>query len=32
MFVNPEDLNVNFFLPIFYPCLLENKADEETGS
>ena len=32
MFVNPEDLNVNFFLPIFYLCLLENEADEETGS
>ena len=29
MFVNPEDLNVDFFLPIFYQCLLENEADED---
>ena len=32
MLVNPEDLNVNFFLTIFYLCLFENEVDEETES
>ena len=29
MSVNPKDLDVNFVLPNFNPCLYENEADEE---